>query len=282
MIFKSYEEVVEFIELIPSKVRRENVYIDTDKGVYKVCNSVSIDHELCKVISRYEWCKGMYPVYISSYDKIFNREVDVYSKYSKKDADNILKVVACEHLLYTAINTVLDNIYITRRSIPADQSLDICFTVAGRVKNFTIKSLIVKDITIDIRKELPELMKIPSWWERKFNRNFKCSFGYWFQHWKEFQYVGWENDCWRPSDLLHDIMKPWMNLILPYHITQYIHRSLASHHDEYIFCNINKRKRIIDEFASWISTVKHYEGDPVENLLDTGYINNDDINKYIK
>lgn len=121
-----------------------------------------------------------------------------------------------------------------------------------------------------------------SWLKRKFSKEYKCSFGYWFQHWRDFQYVGLVNGCWRPWDIFHDCLKPWMNLVLPYSKTRLIHRFLSRHHDEYFLCDISRRQRIIDEFSSWISKVKVYEGDPVQNLLDTSYINMDDINKYIK
>lgn len=122
----------------------------------------------------------------------------------------------------------------------------------------------------------------PSWWYRCISGEYKGSFKYWMIHWYEYQKVGIENRCWYPNDLFHDILKPWLNLFMPYKYVRLIHRTFSRHHDEYIFCNVNKRQRIIDEFSSWISNIKYYEGDPVENLLDTGYISEEDIYKYIK
>src|SRR5574344_1786585 len=52
--------------------------------------------------------------------------------------------------------------------------------------------------------------------DKKFKKEDKSSFPYWFSHWCAFQLVALSLGVWRPRHLLHDIEKPWLKLVLPY------------------------------------------------------------------
>ena len=69
---------------------------------------------------------------------------------------------------------------------------------------------------------------------KKFDKNQRSSFSYWFNHWKAFNYIAWKLGVWQPKYLLHDIEKPWLKLFLrDYKKVQKWHREHNSHHLEY-------------------------------------------------
>lgn len=69
---------------------------------------------------------------------------------------------------------------------------------------------------------------------KKFSKNERSSFSYWFNHYLAFNYVAWKLGVWKIKWLLHDIEKPWMKLILRnYKKVQKWHRYHNRHHLQY-------------------------------------------------
>jgi len=69
---------------------------------------------------------------------------------------------------------------------------------------------------------------------KKFTKDQRSSFAYWFNHWKAFNAVALDLRHWKLKYLLHDIEKPWLKLILrDYKKVQKWHRRHNAHHLEY-------------------------------------------------
>lgn len=69
---------------------------------------------------------------------------------------------------------------------------------------------------------------------KKYTKDSRSSFGYWFNHWLAYNYTAWKLGVWKPKWLLHDIEKPWLKLIWnDYHKVQQWHRMNNSHHVHY-------------------------------------------------
>lgn len=69
---------------------------------------------------------------------------------------------------------------------------------------------------------------------KKFNKDQRSSFSYWFNHWRAFNLVALDLRHWKLKYLLHDIEKPWLKLVLRnYKKVQKWHRLHNSHHLEY-------------------------------------------------
>lgn len=65
---------------------------------------------------------------------------------------------------------------------------------------------------------------------KKFTKNERSSFSYWYNHWKAFNLVAKELGCWKFKYLFHDIEKPWLKLFLPYEKVRTLHRKWNAHH----------------------------------------------------
>jgi hypothetical protein len=66
---------------------------------------------------------------------------------------------------------------------------------------------------------------------RKFTKEERSSFPYWFWHWFAFNYVAWNLGAWKPKWLLHDIEKPWLKLLWgDYKKVQKWHKYNNNHH----------------------------------------------------
>ena len=68
---------------------------------------------------------------------------------------------------------------------------------------------------------------------KKFNKDQRSTFRYWFWHWVAFNLTAIQYGVWNPVYILHDIEKPWLRLFLPYPRVQEIHRTHRNHHLEY-------------------------------------------------
>ena len=68
---------------------------------------------------------------------------------------------------------------------------------------------------------------------KKFTKEQRSSFAYWYWHWKAFNDTAKEYGMWRIKYLFHDIEKPFLRLIWPYEKVQKWHRTHNAHHLEY-------------------------------------------------
>lgn len=69
---------------------------------------------------------------------------------------------------------------------------------------------------------------------KKFEKDERSSFSYWFNHWKAFNAVAKELGVWKLKYLFHDIEKPWLKLFMrDYKKVQKWHREHSAHHLEY-------------------------------------------------
>lgn len=66
-----------------------------------------------------------------------------------------------------------------------------------------------------------------------FSSKERGTFKYWFAHWCAYQMTALNLRCWKPRFLLHDVDKPWLNLIFPYPKSKILHRKWSRHHLEY-------------------------------------------------
>ena len=66
---------------------------------------------------------------------------------------------------------------------------------------------------------------------KKFTKEERSSFSYWYNHWKAYNYTAWKLGVWKPKWLLHDIEKPWLKLIWgDYERVRKWHKHHNSHH----------------------------------------------------
>lgn len=69
---------------------------------------------------------------------------------------------------------------------------------------------------------------------KKFSKEQRGSFTYWYYHWKAFNLTAFRLGCWKFKYLFHDIEKPWLMLLWRSYIrVQYYHRAHSNHHLEY-------------------------------------------------
>ncbi len=68
---------------------------------------------------------------------------------------------------------------------------------------------------------------------KKFTKEQRSSFSYWYYHWKAFNLTAMSLGAWKFKYLFHDFEKPWLRLFLPYEKVQSFHRSHSRHHLEY-------------------------------------------------
>lgn len=66
---------------------------------------------------------------------------------------------------------------------------------------------------------------------KKFSKEERSNFDYWFWHWLAYNWVAWKLGVWKPKYLLHDIEKPWLKLIWgDYKKVQKWHKHHNKHH----------------------------------------------------
>ena len=66
---------------------------------------------------------------------------------------------------------------------------------------------------------------------KKFTKDQRSSFSYWYNHWKAYNYTAWKLGVWKPKWLLHDIEKPWLKLIWgDYERVRRWHKHHNNHH----------------------------------------------------
>ena len=68
---------------------------------------------------------------------------------------------------------------------------------------------------------------------KKFTKDQRSTFPYWFWHWLAFNDVAREWGVWQFHHIFHDMEKPWLRLIFPYKTVQKLHRTHNKHHLEY-------------------------------------------------
>lgn len=68
---------------------------------------------------------------------------------------------------------------------------------------------------------------------KKFTKDQRSTFQYWYYHWKAFNLTALSLDVWKFKYLFHDIEKPWLKLFWPYWKVQVFHRTHNAHHLEY-------------------------------------------------
>ena len=83
---------------------------------------------------------------------------------------------------------------------------------------------------------------------KKFNKEQRSSFSYWYYHWKAYNLTAFHLGCWKFKYLFHDIEKPWLMLFWKnYFRVQSYHRSNSNHHLEYeYFDKIDWEALVID------------------------------------
>lgn len=69
---------------------------------------------------------------------------------------------------------------------------------------------------------------------KKFNKEQRSSFAYWYYHWKAYNLTAFHLGCWKFKYLFHDIEKPWLMLFWKdYKKVQTWHRTHNKHHIHY-------------------------------------------------
>lgn len=83
---------------------------------------------------------------------------------------------------------------------------------------------------------------------RKFTKDQRSSFSYWFWHWLAFNDCAREWKVWSFHHLFHDIEKPFLRLIFPYRLVQKWHRRNNAHHLEY---RHPEKRKWVDMVIDW-------------------------------
>lgn len=88
---------------------------------------------------------------------------------------------------------------------------------------------------------------------KKFDKDQRSSFTYWWNHWKAYNLVAMKLGVWKPKWLLHDIEKPWLKLLWgDYKRVQKWHKHHNNHHIFYgRRAGINK--------VDWLAAVLDWE-----------------------
>lgn len=110
---------------------------------------------------------------------------------------------------------------------------------------------------------------------KKFTKEQRSSFSYWFNHWKAFNLVAKELHCWKLKYLFHDFEKPWLKLFMDYPKVQKWHRTHNAHHLEY-----NKEKDYEAMVIDWECSRYTKYAAPRTALQEAAYKLNDGSMKY--
>jgi hypothetical protein len=81
---------------------------------------------------------------------------------------------------------------------------------------------------------------------KKFTKEQRSTFPYWFAHWRAFNEVACKLGVWKPRHLLHDIEKPFLRLFMNYKKVQEFHRRHNAHHLEY-----PGQRNWVDMYVDW-------------------------------
>lgn len=68
---------------------------------------------------------------------------------------------------------------------------------------------------------------------KKFSKEERSTFSYWYYHWKAYNLVAMHLNCWKMKYIFHDFEKPWLKLFASYETVQRIHRQNNKHHLQY-------------------------------------------------
>lgn len=119
---------------------------------------------------------------------------------------------------------------------------------------------------------------------KKFPKNKRSTFPYWFWHWLAFNDVAMEWGVWQFHHIFHDMEKPWLRLIFPYHKVQRIHRTNNSHHLEY---KHPENRNWLDMVIDWEASSRTKDACPYNAIqeanikLESGEMCYDDYQMFI-
>ena len=83
---------------------------------------------------------------------------------------------------------------------------------------------------------------------KKFSKEQRSSFAYWYYHWKAFNLTALHLGCWKFKYLFHDFEKPWLMLFWrDYKKVQTWHRSHNKHHIQYPHIFDTREKNLIKD-----------------------------------
>ena len=104
---------------------------------------------------------------------------------------------------------------------------------------------------------------------KKFTKEERSTFTYWFYHWYAFNYTACKLHAWKFKYLFHDIEKPWLKLFLPYPTVQKWHRSHNTHHLEYFYKYEKKVAPYSDKpILNWFVRLFIKEPDAIAMMID--------------
>jgi len=106
---------------------------------------------------------------------------------------------------------------------------------------------------MNIDKELNSL--------RKFDKEDRSSFPYWFNHWAAYNLVAIKCGHWRLKYLFHDWYKPWLKLFMPYEDVQKFHRTHSNHHLEWLDNKIDEANSDTNCFLKVYDLLHKYDYD---------------------
>lgn len=104
---------------------------------------------------------------------------------------------------------------------------------------------------------------------KKFTKDQRGTFRYWYWHWKAFNAIAWKGSVWKPHHLLHDIEKPFLKIFLPYKKVQAIHRRNNKHHLEYKHPD---KRNWVDMVIDWECSRYTKEACPRDSLQEATYL----------
>lgn len=81
---------------------------------------------------------------------------------------------------------------------------------------------------------------------RKFTKEQRSTFAYWFNHWRAFNDLARELGVWKFRHIFHDIEKPFLRLFMDYKKVQAFHRKHNAHHLEY-----KGERNWLDMYLDW-------------------------------
>ena len=102
---------------------------------------------------------------------------------------------------------------------------------------------------------------------KKFTKEQRSSFSYWFYHVLAFNLVAKELHCWKLKYLFHDFEKPWLKLFMDYPKVQKWHRTHNAHHLEY-----NKEKDYEAMVIDWECSPYTKQSCPRGAVEETSYL----------
>jgi hypothetical protein len=77
------------------------------------------------------------------------------------------------------------------------------------------------------------MINLNSYHFKKFSKEERSTFSYWYYHWKAYNLVAMHLNCWKMKYIFHDFEKPWLKLFASYETVQRIHRRTNKHHLQY-------------------------------------------------